>query len=263
MSRNILYICIILLVLGQIATQSCKTDTTGKDAKDSLKTNNSTFQPQDYRQPIEVKYSKQAGDYLEDKFYPIGWSKKGHFAYIVEPADEAAGLYFFEFVIQNMVSGKLEFSWKNPETDSGKGNLKSTWDANYDMFKSKLNEFEIYAQENIVINPNSFTHKENQYNIKIKTKTKQSDFGFDVVEDTKVALESPQLGSKSVYEYTEKGYSMVIGQIVSGYILSPFEDRIVIVLKNERWGYEGPPNVVFFTLIGSNLNESFQKNKDK
>lgn len=57
-----------------------------------------------YFVPSELKYCPQSDEYLFDKFYPIGWSKDGHFAYITEPADEAAGLYFFKFRIQDRKS---------------------------------------------------------------------------------------------------------------------------------------------------------------
>ena len=53
-----------------------------------------------YSCPSELKFCPQSSEYLYEKFYPIGWSKNGLFAYIIEPVDEAAGQYFFKFVIK-------------------------------------------------------------------------------------------------------------------------------------------------------------------
>ena len=81
---------------------------------------------------------------------------------------------------------------------------------------------------------------------------------LDVIVETKISLHSPQLGSKKIYEYKEKDYSMILSQLISGYIMSPYEDRILVILKNERWGWEGVPSVVYFSLTGSNLTTGFQ-----
>ena len=74
--------------------------------------------------------------------------------------------------------------------------------------------------------------------------------GFDVVKEVKLSIESKQLGSKQILQYKEKQLN-VIGAIAIGYIQSPYEDRIVILTKYERVGYEGPPNVIYFKINGN------------
>ncbi len=46
-----------------------------------------------------------------DKFFPIGWSEDGNFAYITEPVAEGLGNYVFEIVIINVISGDTLWYW--------------------------------------------------------------------------------------------------------------------------------------------------------
>ena len=85
------------------------------------------------------------------------------------------------------------------------------------------------------------------------------DFGFDVVKSTNIFIKCPELGTKKIHSYTENEYNLCVGKIVQGVLLSPFEDRVAVLVKTERCGYEGPPNVVEEFLVGSNLVESFKK----
>ena len=213
---------------------------------------------QNYTAPAELKYSRQSEEYLFDKFYPIGWSKDGHFAYIVEPADEAAGLYFFEFVIQNMISDKVVYSWK-PDDELEEGSVKQMWKDYAMLFAEKLNKYGIIQQKDIKIESTEFSHANNKFKVTIDNQMGPSDFGFDVVKATEIFIKSPDLGSKRIYKYTEKEASYILGEIVAGVIKSPYEDRVAVVVKKESSGYEGPPNVISQFLVGANLTESFKK----
>ncbi|MCQ2974462.1 MAG: hypothetical protein MJ211_06580 [Bacteroidales bacterium] len=214
---------------------------------------------QNYSIPTELKYCVQNDEYLFDKFYPIGWSKDGHFAYIKEPADEAAGLYFFEFVIQNMISDKIVYSWK-PEDDPDEGSVKQMWKDYEMLFVEKLNKYGIIQQKNIKLEGTEFTKNNKKFKIIIENDMEPNeDFGFEVVKSTDISIKSPDLGSKQVYNYTEKEYNLCVGRIVQGVIMSPFEDRVAIMVKSESCGYEGPPNVISQFLVGTNLTESFKK----
>ncbi len=213
---------------------------------------------QEYFYPEELNYTGlYAGDFLVDKFYPIGWSKEGHFAFITEFADEGIGTYMFRIEIINLVNDKVEWWWESePDEDNYRDD---NWNDNYEMIKEKLNNYGIIQKKNMEIGNVFFNYKGKEFNIKLDTKTEvDRDYGFDVIVGTKISLQSPQLGSKKVYEYKEKDYSMILSQLIAGYLMSPYEDRILIILKNERWGWEGIPSVVYFSLTGSNLTTGFK-----
>lgn len=214
---------------------------------------------QAYSCPAELKYSQQSDEYITEKFYPIGWSKDGLFAYIIEPADEASGQYFFEFVIRNMISDKVVFSWK-PEDELEEGNIKQMWKDYNVTFSQKLNQYKIIQQEKPQLLGTEFSYKDNKFKVTIENKmVTDPDYGFEVVKGTTIYIKSPELGTKNIYSYTEKEQVLCIGKIVQGVLLSPFEDRVAVLVKTEKCGYEGPPNVIEQFLVGANLVESFKK----
>ncbi len=217
------------------------------------------YEAGDYKIPAELVYNDKSDDFLIDKLYPIGWSKDGKFAYIVEPADEGSGFYLFELIVFDMVNNKTIWSWKIDETEEG--DLETTWKENYEHFKESLNKYELVQQDDFKIEKGKTSFKGNEYQIVLDTKTKtEPDFGFDVIKELKISIESPEIGLKEIYNHKENDFSMLVGAFVPGYMLSPNSGRIVVICQMERWGYEGPPNVVFFELIGSDLLRGFNAN---
>jgi hypothetical protein len=241
---------------------SCKTDSSTK-SDNNPENDTEIVETKNFTVPTELEYSNHDKmTFLYDKFYPVGWSETGLFAYVTEIADEGSGYYFFKISIQNMINDKIEWEWEPSYNEDG--NLDSIWKENLTKINEKLNEYKIIQKTDFVLGLTSFTYLNKQYNLKIFTETeKNKDFGFDIIKSTKVYLSSPQLGTKTIYDYKEEDYSMLLGQIIAGYIQSPFEDRIAVIIKNERWGYEGPPNLIYFTIVGSNLTESFQPDTKK
>jgi len=222
---------------------------------------NIDFAKQEYQVPLELIYNKQGTEILYDRLYPIGWSKNGLFAYIVEPADEGSGLYWFELIILDIVNNKVAWSWKPSETSEG--NIASIWKENYELFKKHLGESEVIQLNSFALKSGKTSYKGNDYEIKLDaSKETDPDFGFDVIKKVEIRLVSKELGEKEVYNQKSIDYSLILGAYVPGYLLSPFDDRIVVIYQKERVGYEGPPNVVFFDLIGSDLIRGFKKDKD-
>ena len=215
--------------------------------------------PGDYNLPKELIYTEKQGNFLIDKFYPIGWSDDGKFAYITEPADEGSGFYLFKLIVFDAINNKVAWSWKPEESEEG--NLASTWKSNYTLFKKKLNEFRISQENNITLKTGKTSFKGNEYQIVLNTKTEQDpDFGFEIIKEIKITINSPELGTKQIYQSKADEYSMNIGAYIPGYIQSPYNGKIVVICQLERPGYEGPPNIVFFNLIGSDLLLGFKPN---
>jgi hypothetical protein len=265
MRHSLFFIVFAILLFS--SCNGCRNDesVTGENTNDSLGyisgNNQGDFQSHEYSLPIELEYGRMGKEFLYDKFFPIGWSKSGKFAYIVEPADEASGLYWFEIVILDIVNKKIIWNWKPEESEEG--NLESTWEENYQLFKKHLTESEILQQQKMELKPAKTTYKGNDYELVLDKKNiTDPDFGFEVVKESNITLVSDELGRKLVANIKEDAYSRVIGAILPGYLLSPFDDRIVVVFRKERVGYEGPPNVVYFELLGSDLTRGFKKSKE-
>ncbi len=240
---NIILITIILLSFG------CKNDNKGKESQDTK----SELESADYFFPPEVFYFQNRSDYLVDKFFPIGWSEDGNFAYITEPVAEGLGNYVFEIVIMNVISGDTLWYWHSPYDQ----NLvrEEVWKDNYDLFKTMLNQYHIVQMKEPQLLSPYFNYQGDDYTVELRTDfRKLPGYGFEGVGHTRVILRSPQKGVKIVYDKQLSRKSIIINQTVAGVILSPLNDKIAIILQQERPGYEGPPNVVTFQIIGTNLS---------
>lgn len=229
---------------------------------DSTQTGRDTISaevPDEYSIPKELSYIKLSDNLLIDRFYPIGWSADGKFAYICEPTDEACGCYFFKIAVQDMVTDKE--IWKWDFNDEGEGeNLESVWWKHYKEFKTKLHKYKIIQSTNIQLQKSPIDHKGNHYVFDMDVEmTQDTDFGFDVMKSVVIKIESEQLGKKRFHRYYEKDYPMVLNTKLTGYVLNPYEDRIFLMRTEECRGYEGPPNVVSFVFAGCQLTEGFSK----
>ena len=241
--------------IEQVVKQQDKTDDEGaKEDPVSAETVKEA-----YSTPSELKYYKQSDEYLFQKFYPIGWSKDGKFAYVIEPADEAAGLYFFKLIIQNMINDKEVYRWE-PDEDPETGSVTQMWKDYQMTFAAALNEHKIIPQNDIKLLGTEFNTEDGKYKVTIENQMETDpDFGFEVVKSTNIDIKSSELGTKRIYSYTEKDYNQCLGRIVQGVIKSPYEKRVAVLVKEELRGYEGPPNVVREFLVGADLERSFKK----
>jgi hypothetical protein len=265
--KNLLLLIVFSMLLFP-ACHGCKDDKgeAGNDNSDNpgqlTNNNQGDFKNQEYTLPSELEYGRvDPKNFLYDKFYPIGWSKDGKLAYIIEPADEASGYYWFEIIIRDIVNNKTTWSWKPAESE--KGNLQSTWKDNYDLFKKHLGDAQIIQLEKFELKPTKISYKGNDYELILDaSNVTDPNYGLDVVKETNLSIVSKELGTKSIAKQKEDESSRVIGAIIPGFILCPFDDRIVVILRKERIGYEGPPNVVYFDLFGSDLTRAFKKQND-
>lgn len=211
-----------------------------------------------YELPSELVYSKVKDGFSYDKLYPIGWSKDGKFAYIVEPAEEESGFYLFEIVILDIVNNKVEWSWKPEESEEG--DLASTWKDNYSLFEKQLNDAEIVQSNKFELKETKGSYKGNDFEMimEIATRT-DDDYGIDVVDEYKLKIVSPELGTKEFYTDKANSLDYILSAFLPGYLVSPHDDRIVVVCQLERIGAGGPPNIVYFNLVGSDLILGFKK----
>ncbi|MCR5456252.1 MAG: hypothetical protein K6F33_14815, partial [Bacteroidales bacterium] len=163
-----------------------------------------------YSVPAELKYYKDSDEYLFQKFYPIGWSKDGKLAYVIEPADEAAGLYFFKMKIQNMISDKDVYTWE-PDEDPESGSVRQMWKDNQMTFATNLNEHKIIPQKDIKLLGTEFSTEDGKFKVTIEnTMETDPDFGFEVVKSTNIYIKSSELGTKRIYSYTENDYNQCL-----------------------------------------------------
>ncbi len=203
--------------------------------------------------PKPLKYTAVNENFIVDKFYPIGWSQDGYFAYIYEASDQGMGYSFFDFVIISAKDNKI--IWQNA-AGAENCNTDSIWNRYKLLIKNKLTEYKIIQQENFELGKLNFTKDKNNYSLSLENNTTlNTDYGFDVITETYLFLTTNNQTKQKIYEYKETEYPMILGQVIAGQILCPYNDYLVTILRNEHWGYEGPPNVLSFQIIATKLTE--------
>ncbi len=245
MITKIKYIAFMLIVLSIF---SCK-----KDKKSNIaQTKSKQFVEQDYFFPPELYYYQARTDYLIDKLFPLGWSDDGNFAFIVEPAMEGMDVYVFEMYIVNLISGDTLWHWAtSPDEDVVR---EEVWKNNYNQFKTILNKYHIIQDKKPQLLAPYFTYQGDDFSVELQTDyRKEQGYGFEPVGHTKIIIRSPQRGIKIVYDKDLPRNSIIISQTIAGVLISPIDDKIAIILQQERPGYEGPPNVITFQIVGTSL----------
>ena len=208
---------------------------------------------------IEPKGKSFANPIFAD-LYPLGWSRDGKFAYVKLPANEAC-CQRFDVYIQDMRTGKILWKWDFEDTEKKNISLAQVWKKNKALFTRQMNKYQVdpvaYSKlENFPLKTN-----EASYNFQLSN-TSFFDSGFNMImlKGSSIYEKINGKGQKKIYsknyaealspEQPNTQFSMIISNKIRGYLLSPYENRIVILYSTEIRGYEGPPNMIDVELIG-------------
>lgn len=207
---------------------------------------------------------------ITEEFYPIGWSKDGKFAYYSEPGDEACGCYFAKLRILDLVSDKVLWSFDYNGFDHQEEDQKNApkaindlWRANRKLFSDKLREHGITPQGRfaLLLFPISRGGDRLSADLKIKENKEEDGAAYGIVGQATLNLASRRNGKKIVFDHNYlKGSNAVLplAMKVLGYVKSPFEERVAVVMIEIYRGYEGPPNTAHITIAGASLASGFK-----
>ena len=265
--KKILFTKFFLVFFLFAFTFSCSSEKANDNSQEERVNNKTeeikenTFVEREYELPTQIASRTDDMEFLWDKFYPIGWSNDGKFAYILEPVDEATGFYFITIAIQDLNSDKILWKFEYTEKDGIEDkDLAATWKEQYNEIKAKLNEHKIEQLADFELGKTEFDNDNNKFNLKVEAKkTESSDFaGMEVLEKFAIKLSTSTLGSKEIFSKKESE-SRLIEALVVGQLKSPHENKIAVLVSTEQIGYEGPPNVITFKIVGANLEKGFKK----
>jgi hypothetical protein len=227
-----------------------------------------------FKNPIEVKLRVNRSDYNRnsiggnfevENFYPVGWSKDGKFAYYVEPVDEACGCYFGKLVIVDLKNDMTVWQFDYTSEDDAENSKKpktlaALWAANRKLFSAKLNENKIEPQRIARTLPFPIIHKTDRVTANLSVERKpvsKEDRIYGDVARARVELTSRHNGKKTVLdEKYPEAMPLHVGML--GYLKSPLEPRVAIILVEIYRGYEGPPHVGNLKIVGAALDKNFR-----
>lgn len=200
---------------------------------------------------------------MTENFYPIGWSRDGKFAYLVEPPDEACGCYFAEIVIVNLKTDKVLWQERWDSSDLAKpeeDNLDALWKRKGKAYSAKLNQHRIEPIREVQLMHPAINFQGDTLTPKLDIKI-ETDGVYEVDGTVILTLTSTKRGSKvirrDVYKKTDvNGFR---NAEITGSIKSPFESRVAVIIVEEMRGWEGPPNTTSIKVTGSTLTTGFKK----
>ncbi|MGA9998232.1 MAG: hypothetical protein WBP93_22660 [Pyrinomonadaceae bacterium] len=216
------------------------------------------------RSGFKEYYGKEGWQYLIiERFYPIGWSKDGKFAYLVEPGGEDCDCYLARLVIQDLRTDKILWEHKHEgesaDTGGPKDTLNSFWRKNQQLFSRKLNEYGIRATNSFVLLKPEINFKGDLISTQLRIEKDAASLGSGQISKVVLQVDSKRQGKKRVYEesYPPESYGSLINAKVLGHLKSPFEPLVAFVMIEVHWGWEGPPHTTSTRVIGSSLLSGF------
>ena len=210
----------------------------------------------------------------ERRFFPIGWSRDGKFAWIEENNSDAVNEYFFDLYIQDLVTDKILWHWNftvsdedNSNEDQKAGfnavddndvNRRKIWTRYSELNVMKLNEYQI--EPVIVTNLEKFPLNINggTSNVLIKNQTLNNSISSrSEILATSVNLTVNGNEKKRIfinkYATGQSEWDGHLSNQIPGFLKSPFENRIALFLLDEYNAWETSSEWTF-TIIGCDLN---------
>ena len=228
------------------------------------------FTTLDFTEHEEYNKTKRLFSYgkfkiIESKLVPIGWSKDDKFAYIIVPPDEAHGFMRAEFVIQNMLTDKILFKRRYDNSNDSSAQYPTNIinfmrDKEADI-NASLREHHINRVQENVLQSFPIILSEKTINIANKMLYETNAKGY-LLNEKILSEQSISLFTVESYieTFREKIFSGQLGyfsyeSLVLGYIPSPFNDSIAVILAYIERGYEGPPHTIHFQIIGASISQ--------
>ena len=200
---------------------------------------------------------------LQTHLIPIGFSPAGAFAWIELPPDEAIGCFLWSFVIVDLVTDK---ELHREHWDEGTGgscekivDTASLLALKGPAFQAALAKHGVIADQALALQPLPYAHEGDLFDVRQVPGPPQFDQGAISVP-LDLSARSQLHGRKSigtVYVQATEDMPRTWGQELLGVIPSPFEPRVVVVLREIGRGWEGPPNPEHLRLFGASLEKGF------
>ncbi len=200
---------------------------------------------------------------ITENFFPIGWSKDGKFAYYTEPGDEACGCYFGQLIILDTVNDKELWLFKYDGLDDQDNPkyraITDLWRKNRKLFSDKLNQYGIIPQGRFGLLRFPLNHAGDQLraNLKIEENKDEETRYYSKIKKATLQISSRRGGAKTVHEESYPEYGPLDMEVL-GYLKSPYEQRVAIILLGVWRGYEGPPHTTHVNVVGASLTTGFK-----
>jgi len=192
--------------------------------------------------------------------YPIGWSHDGTFAYVlVDEPIFRTGFGFKYEIVDARTDAVLWTHYEHSDTFEWQGAgapLAVAWNRNGREVMEQLDRFGIELVEDAGLQQFPLRRGVDEYTAHVsewRANPETTAYRNSVVGYT-LALQSRELGSKVI---ARRGRIFATSVEVHGYIRSPFENRVVLVVSESGNAY-GETRFTDYTIIGAHLDVGFE-----
>ncbi|MEM1216866.1 MAG: hypothetical protein AAGJ82_14325 [Bacteroidota bacterium] len=203
---------------------------------------------------------------VQSTLYPLGWSEDGKFAYLIKKANEAVEDLHLILTIQDMESDEVLASetfkasdLPNFREEKDLYTVVKSWEYFWPTFAEQLTAHDIREGTAGKLLPLPYRTNGEIYDFQANNQEKTNDlFAVDVVDRHELIAICTDVGQKRILNHQFGKYDLALRTQALGLFRSPFEARVAVVDGWEKRGYEGPPNVLAFQLVGCKLGEGFE-----
>lgn len=187
-----------------------------------------------------------------------GWSNNGKVAYSIERIEEGSGSQIINFVIFDVVSDKAVFELEMDSSDQGVRDEKL-----YNLFKDNI--LKALQAHNIIRQKSDFLRfplakNDINYNsqiIDIKyIKDTSGLYDDDTLVVSKYKISVTADGKRKIINEFVPVHGITFSASVCGYVLSPYENRILVVVEETHRGFEGSD--IKYRFSGCHLGTGFK-----
>ena len=186
-----------------------------------------------------------------------GWSRDGKVAYSIEKENEGIGGKIIDFFILNLINDRVIFNLEMIGYDDMSG-LYIPVEALYNLHRitisNALRTHNIAGERNDFLR---FPFRRNniEYNSQITgIERRSSEFGFGNVVSRYTVLVTADNRRKVIANFNVVN-SETFEVYLAGYFLSPFENRILVVIAEEHWVWGD--GAITYRFSGCNLGVGF------
>jgi hypothetical protein len=193
------------------------------------------------------------------QFCPLGWSADGKFAWLESRDIDGRGGTIYTYIIYDAVEDMFVFSRSDDSFDWGtdlEATEEESWKRSGNEVSAALSKYGIVQSRSITVEPFPLQRDGDSYTASLEIQnvppTNESD--EERVQSYALVLGSRTRGSKTVSTRDGLGAMKVW---IDGYILSPLEPRILLVVSVQTRAFEGYEESLYF--FGAHLRLGFRK----
>lgn len=184
--------------------------------------------------------------------YSVGWAEEGYFSFIVYYNDESST--YFSFNIQNLKTDQSEFQF---EIDTERESLEpeEVWNDYKDYFMTELSNYQIEMNHGEVFTF-PMVYNDDIYNADSELDAKDDPSEeFYWIDSVKLTVTSADLGDKTIFTDNDP---IFLGLSVSGAVVSPYGDRMAVILLEAYPDLEYVPFHWKPRIVGCHLSRGFK-----